>query len=101
MHVDSGHACGQWACMCRPLTSAKWPVTAAAAAMIGYLLTYLITYLLTYVRQMASDRSGGRHDRRDEMGASSLALAALKVTVGGGGASLMHLQLVGVHREAH
>src|SRR3954453_18615020 len=51
--------------------------------------------------QRAPHRGGSRHERRDEMRAPALALAALEVSVGCRGAALPGGELVGVHPEAH
>src|SRR3712207_8224999 len=53
------------------------------------------------VDEVAGDGGGGGHLRADEVGAAALALAALEVAVGGGGAALARLEDVRVHAEAH
>src|SRR4029453_3895383 len=56
---------------------------------------------LPHVHEMAGDRGGCRHRRRDEVGATLVALAALEIAVRGRGTALAGSELVGVHREAH
>src|SRR5215510_9873362 len=56
---------------------------------------------LPHVDEMPGDRRGGRHRRRDEVGAALEALAALEIAVRGGSAALLRLQLVRVHGKAH
>ena len=51
--------------------------------------------------QRAAHRRRRRHDGRDEVGASALALASFEVAVRCGGAALPHFQLVRVHAQAH
>src|ERR1700727_3080649 len=53
------------------------------------------------VDEAPRDRGGGGHGGRHEMGAASIALAALEIAVRGRGATLARLELVGVHGEAH
>src|SRR6476619_2021275 len=52
-------------------------------------------------RQGAADGGRGRDERRHQVGAAALALAALEVAVGRRGAALARSQLVGVHAQAH
>ena len=47
------------------------------------------------------DSSSGGHGGGHEMGAATVALAALKVAVGGACAALARRELVRVHGEAH
>src|ERR1700689_4140100 len=54
-----------------------------------------------HIGEAAGDGGGGGHGRADEMGAAAAALAALEIGVGGRGAALARLELVGVHGEAH
>src|SRR5262245_11811598 len=56
---------------------------------------------LPHIHEMSRDGGGGRHRRRDEMGAALVALPALEVAVRGRGASLAGRELVGIHGEAH
>src|SRR5690606_18176931 len=51
--------------------------------------------------QRAAHRGGGGDQRRHQVGAAALALPALEVAVGGGGAALPGLERVGVHAQAH
>jgi hypothetical protein len=53
------------------------------------------------IDEFAGHRSGGRHFRADQVGASALALASFEIAVGGGGAALPGTQLVRVHAQAH
>ena len=52
-------------------------------------------------RERAGDGGGRGDERRDQVGATALALPALEVAVGGRGAALPRLELVGVHAQAH
>ena len=58
---------------------------------------------LTVAENVMVGREGGGsgHFRRHQMGAAPVALAALEIAVGGGGAALAGLQLVGIHAKAH
>src|ERR1700675_3728271 len=56
---------------------------------------------LAHVDEMPGDRGGGGHRRRHEVGAALVTLAALEIPVGGRGAALAGLELVGIHGEAH
>src|ERR1700733_5602088 len=51
--------------------------------------------------EVAGHGGGGGDRGRDQMGAPALALAALEVAVGGGGAALAGGELVRVHAQAH
>src|SRR5215467_10735839 len=53
------------------------------------------------VRQAAGDGGGGGHGRAHQVRTAAATLASLEVAVGGGGATLAGLQLVGIHGEAH
>src|SRR6478735_6058729 len=52
-------------------------------------------------RERAADRGRRRDERRDEVRATALALAALEVAVRRGRRALAGRELVGVHAEAH
>src|SRR5687768_1703173 len=52
-------------------------------------------------RERAADRGGGGDGNGHQVGAPALALPALEVAVGGGGAALARGELVGVHAQAH
>src|SRR5690606_41020262 len=51
--------------------------------------------------QPAAHRGGRGDQRGDQVRAAALALPALEVAVGGGGAALAGRELVGIHAEAH
>ncbi len=53
------------------------------------------------VDKVAGDGGGCGHLGRDEVGASTAALAAFEVAVAGGGAALAGRKNVGVHAQAH
>src|SRR5574337_426077 len=56
---------------------------------------------LAHVGETAGDGRRRRHRGTHQMVASSRALPALEIAVGGGSATLSGLQAVGVHRQAH
>src|SRR5262245_6379706 len=56
---------------------------------------------LAHVDEVSGDRRSGGHARRHEMRAPFVALPPLEIAVRGRGATLLRLQLVGIHREAH
>src|SRR6202790_4019687 len=55
----------------------------------------------TYIHKMAGDGCGRRHHWADEVRPAVLALAALKIAVGGAGAALVWREDIGVHADAH
>src|SRR3984957_13330008 len=69
----------------------------AAARRPG--MTVLLPF--PHVDEMPRDRRGGRHGRRDQVGAALVALAPLEIAVRGRGAAFAGIELVGIHREAH
>mmetsp|Transcript_28905 Transcript_28905/g.51672 ORF Transcript_28905/g.51672 Transcript_28905/m.51672 type:complete len:597 (-) Transcript_28905:259-2049(-) len=56
---------------------------------------------LPHVGQSARHSGGGGHRGAHQMGAPAVTLAALEISIGGGGAALAGEQFVGVHGEAH
>ena len=56
---------------------------------------------IPHIDEPASNRGRCCHRGRHEMRAALISLATLEIAVGGGGAALAGLQLVGVHAEAH
>src|SRR5690348_1972550 len=53
------------------------------------------------VDEMAFDGCGGGHQRTDQMGAAVFALAAFEIAIGCAGATLVRLQNIVVHADAH
>src|SRR5688572_26556494 len=51
--------------------------------------------------ERADDSGRGGDERRHQVGPAALALAALEIAVGRGGAALPRRELVGVHPQAH
>src|SRR5579859_371961 len=56
---------------------------------------------ISNIDEVSVDRRRRGHRRADQMGATALALAALKVAVRGAGAALARLQDVRIHAQAH
>src|ERR1043166_1986405 len=56
---------------------------------------------LAHVDEVAGNRGGGGHHRRDEVGAAAEPLAPLEIAVRGRGATLARHELVRIHGEAH
>src|SRR5581483_5326443 len=56
---------------------------------------------ITNIYEVTGNGGGGSHRGADEMRASSASLAALEVTVAGGGAAFPVAQAISVHRDAH
>src|SRR6185437_2837663 len=65
------------------------------------LLNLAVKLPVANVGKVPLNGGGGCHRRTYQMGAPSASLAAFKIAIAGGGATLSGLQRVGIHSQAH